>query len=103
MRMPWDGKSGLAKATAFLATLLLVSLGLCGANFVGVIFLAPLGGGGDTSPWWRNWSAYVLFPAAYIELAGIAIGIVGLIVVAIIAITRKSSPGSDAPSDREKS
>lgn len=102
MKLPWHGKSGLAKATALLATLLLVSIGLCGANFVGVILFVPIGGGNPPPPTWRDWPAYVLAPAAYIELAGIAVGIVGLIVVAVIAIFRAITRRSDAPSDQEK-
>lgn len=32
MRMPWHNRTGLAKAAAIFATILLVALGLCGLN-----------------------------------------------------------------------
>jgi hypothetical protein len=96
MKMPWHGKSGLAKATAFLATLLGVSLGLCGVNFVAVMSAVSWGGS-------SSMAASVLTFTGIVELAGIAVGIVGLVIVAIIAIVRTFLPRSEAPSDQEKS
>jgi hypothetical protein len=75
MKMPWTGKTGLAKAVAFFATLLVVSLGLCGVNFFAVLKL-----GNPTQ------NASVLMITAWVELAGIIAGILGLVVVAVIVI-----------------
>jgi hypothetical protein len=48
-------------------------------------------------------AASVLTFTGIVELAGIAVGIVGLVIVAIIAIVRTFLPRSEAPSDQEKS
>jgi hypothetical protein len=99
MKLPWHGKSGLAKATAFLATLLVVSIGLCGANFVAVM---GVGNWGSTlAP--RNLAGPILIVAGIVELVGVVVGIVGLIVVAVIAIVRALAGRSDTPSENEKS
>ncbi len=34
MKLPWQNRSGLAQAVAVLASILTISLGLCGANFL---------------------------------------------------------------------
>jgi hypothetical protein len=36
MNWPWENRTGLAKAVAIFSTILLLSLGLCGANFLAV-------------------------------------------------------------------
>jgi hypothetical protein len=41
--MPWRKRTGLAKAAAILATILLVSLGLCGINFVALTNMSGIG------------------------------------------------------------
>ena len=74
---PWTNKTGFAKAAAILATITLVSLGLCGVNFVIVISSNSL-----------SWVTSTLFIAGWVELAGILLGAAGLIVVAIIAVAR---------------
>ena len=79
---PWTNKTGLAKATAILATIALVSIGLCGANFVAVITFGSLSGGSEGF----QWVSEVLAFAGFAELAGILIGIVGLLIVVVIAL-----------------
>jgi len=68
--MAWTGKSGLAKAAAVLATILGISLGLCGLNFIAVLHVQ-----GDSS---------FLLLTAYMELAGILLGAFGLLIVLVI-------------------
>jgi hypothetical protein len=90
-----DEKSGLEKAAAILGAVFLVSLGLCGVNFVAVSGNVMRGDGG------------LLIVTAYLELFGMAVSGVGLVVVALIAIARAiidsfSSRGSDAVSIIEK-
>jgi hypothetical protein len=87
MKMPWAGKSGLAQAAAIFATLTLVSLGLCGANFVAVIGFVPMGGGAAPQGW-RNALGGVLTVTGVIELIGMAVGIVGLVGVGIAALVK---------------
>jgi len=70
LRMAWTGKSGLAKAAAVLATILGISLGLCGLNFIAVLHVQ-----GDSS---------FLLLTAYMELAGILLGAFGLLIVLVI-------------------
>lgn len=83
---PWTNKTGLAKATAILATVLVWSLGLCGINFFGVIFFVPLGGpGGQPTPW----PAYIFGPAAYLEVAAIIGSVIGLIIVGFVWVWRE--------------
>jgi hypothetical protein len=90
MKMPWQDRTGLAKVTAFLATVLIVSLGLCGTNFFAVIFFVPLGGPGPQPgiPEPSHWPADVLTTTGAIELIGIAGSLIGLLVVAFITIYR---------------
>ena len=77
---PWANKTGLAKATAILATVLGVSLGLCGMNFFAVISFAG-------SSWFSGGVTF-LAVAGWIELAAIALSFVGLIVVGVMAAVR---------------
>ncbi len=83
MKLPWAGKSGLAKSAAFFATLLLVSSGLCGINFFVVLRFVPLSGGSSLNE--PGWPSALLSVTAFIELVGIAVGVLGLIAAAIVA------------------
>jgi hypothetical protein len=80
MKMPWAAKTGLAKAVAVFATLTLVSLGLCGANF-GFMFLFK---GADTHLQSALSGVFVI--TAFLEAAGIVIGISGLFVMGLVAV-----------------
>jgi hypothetical protein len=80
MKMPWHGKAGLAKATAVLATLLLVSTGLCGTNYLAVFAFRSLPN--------QSGLATLLILTGTAELIGIVIGILGLFIVAAIVIVK---------------
>lgn len=98
MKMPWVGKTGLAKAASIFATLAIVSLGLCGANWIGwlgIFRFLP-----NTSRA-ANGISLGLTVAAYLELAGIVIGIVGLLVVAAAMLLTFAIKGPQ-PKDREE-
>lgn len=69
-----EKKSGQEKVVAVLATVFLVSLGLCGVNFVAVMSSNGSGAGA--------W----LGITAYIELFGMVLSGGGLLFIAIIAI-----------------
>jgi len=94
MNPPWAGKSGLSKATAILATILGISLGLCGANFVAVMTLVSKSGTAMQGP-----ADTFLTVTGITELVGIGVGVVGLLIVAGIAIfrslTHRSPPRSE--------
>jgi hypothetical protein len=66
---PWERKSGLAKATAILATIFLVSIGLCGANFVAATSFPRFNGNG------------ILMSTGWIELLCMGLSLLGLILV----------------------
>jgi hypothetical protein len=70
-----------AKLVTLSAAILLVSLGLCGANFLLVVRFVPLVGPGPQpgQPVPSEWPGQVLAITGYLELAGIAVGIIGLI------------------------
>jgi hypothetical protein len=85
MKMPWMEKTGLAKGATIFATLLLVSLGLCGFNFVAVIGFVPMGGGASPQSW-RQTLGVMLTITGMIEFVGMAIGIAGLLSVGIAAL-----------------
>jgi hypothetical protein len=52
-KMPWHDKQGRAKAIAVFATILLVSLGLCGVNIVAVMTM------GDRMGSLLTWTAII--------------------------------------------
>jgi hypothetical protein len=92
-----DGASRLAKAVALLATVFVVSLGLCGLDLVAV-----MNSSGTT-----NGSNSVLIFTAYLGSMGMVVSGAGLIVVAVVAIVRGaisnfSSKGSGPVSIIEK-
>ena len=77
MKEPWAKKTGLAKATSIFATIALISLGLCGANVLAFSTIAESLGAG------------FMLVTAYVELAGILIGVVGLVVVLVMRSGRE--------------
>ena len=87
MKMPWKDKTGLAKATALLATVFCVAIGLCGANFVGIIMFVPIGGSSGPTGF-RAWVSNTLGVTAYLEVAAMVLSGAGLIVIALLAIAR---------------
>jgi hypothetical protein len=74
MKWPWTGKSGLSKTAAILATTLLISTGLCGANFIGA----------------RNATqgASIWLFLGIIELAAMVLSTIGLLVVLVVWICK---------------
>jgi hypothetical protein len=76
MYKPWEGKSELAKWAAVLAAVLGISIGLCGINYVADISVSS------------SLANTILAVTGAIELVGIIGSILGLILVAIIAIAR---------------
>ena len=75
--MTEEKKSGLAKAATILVTMFLVSLGLCGLNFLALVGGGVMGNGSS-----------VLITTAYLELAGMVVGAAGLLIVGVIAIVQ---------------
>jgi hypothetical protein len=74
MKMPWENKTGLAKIATILATTLGIAVGLCGLNAIG---FSSLGNSGLQSP---------LIVTAYLEMLIMILSVVGLLIVALIAI-----------------
>jgi hypothetical protein len=87
MKMPWHNQTGLAKAAALLATIFGVAVGLCGANFVAVITLVPVGGSSGPTGF-RGWISNILGVTAYIELAAMILSAAGLVVLGVVATVR---------------
>ena len=85
MKLPWQNQTGLAKLAAILATILLVALGLCGANFVAVMKFVPFDGTSRETPLWVSQG---LMLTAFFELFFMGLSTLGLVVIAIIAIAR---------------
>lgn len=79
------------KLASLSATLLLVSLGLCGANFFLVVRFVPLGGPGPQpgQPYPSQWPGDVLTVTGILELIGIGLGILGLIFAGAWAARQK--------------
>ena len=87
MKMPWDGKSGLAKAAALWTLVLLLSLGLCGANFALFARYGAIAGSGPVSD--RTiFATNSLMVTGFLELIGMVIGAIGLISVIIAALIK---------------
>jgi hypothetical protein len=85
--MPWHDRTGLAKAAALLASIFGVAIGLCGANFLAVIALVPIGGSSGPTGF-RAWVSGTLGITAWLELAAMALSALGLVVIGLIAIIR---------------
>ena len=77
MKTHWDAKTGLAKAALIFATLTLISLGLCGVNFVAFTDAYRHSGAGGSGMELVKF----LIATAYVETGGIVIGVVGIMVV----------------------
>jgi hypothetical protein len=76
VRLPWQDKTGLAKAAAILSAVLMVAAGLCGVNYVAM---------GRSSGTPSNF----LIIAALWEAAIMGGCILGLIVIRLILIVRR--------------
>jgi hypothetical protein len=78
MKMPWQDRTGLARATAIFATVFGIALGLCGLNAAAFFSIHSAAG----NP---------LVLTAFIELFVMLASGVGLLVIALIAIYRTLS------------
>ena len=87
MKMPWGGKPSLAKAATMWTLLLLLSSGLCAANFALFGRYGAIGGGGHPSD--RTiFATNSLMVMGLLELIGMAIGAIGLISVVVLALIK---------------
>ncbi len=87
MKMPWDGKTGLAKAATMWTLVLLLSLGLCGANLALFGRYGAISGGGPVSD--RTiFATNSLMVTGFLELIGMLIGAIGLISVIVTAVIK---------------
>ncbi len=89
VKMPWEDKTGLAKAAAFFASTLGVALGLCGGQ-IGIWYgLAALqardGGLGD-------YLALPFLVLGYAELAVMGISVVVLLGIGLTYLVRRLHP-----------
>ncbi len=84
MKAPWEGKVGVAQYTAIFATILTVSFGLCGANYL----LFGLFDGMSNSNAGSVWSGLLLVTGV-VEAAGMFVGAAGLAGVLLYAIGRQ--------------
>ena len=94
MKGPWTDKTGLAKWVAIFSTSLGIATGLCGLNFVGVLFLVPMGGGIPPAKvtgwdWIHGFITGVLTVGAYAEVLVIGISLAALFVLAVVMIVRQ--------------
>jgi hypothetical protein len=80
MKFPWQNRTGYPKAIAILATILTISLGLCGANFFAVIRFVPLGGPAS-SPGTPTWPGTLLSITGWAEIIAICGSVLGLAIV----------------------
>jgi hypothetical protein len=99
MRKPWANKTSLAKTAAILATMALVSLGLCGVNFF--TFQSFYGGSWGLGHLLSNVIFQILFWGAWVEAAAIAVSVTGLIVVGVMAVWRGLRGGSNGHRGKE--
>jgi hypothetical protein len=81
MKMPWDDRTGLAKITVIFSTVLTVSLGLCGLNFVAVNLFT-----------WGGSLGTVLMTTGILELAGIISSSFGLLIVGFVFLGQQIKP-----------
>jgi ABC-type transporter Mla subunit MlaD len=85
MKMPWRGENRTTKLVTMFALLLLVSIGLCAGNLALFSHYGAIGGGQPNPPASTD-ATMLLMGTGFVELAGMAVGMLGLIVVGVIAI-----------------
>jgi hypothetical protein len=78
-------KGSLGRLAAIFAAILLVSSGLCGVNTVLMFWFVPMSGSGPANHA-QNIVGSLLMATGFIELGGIAFGLVCLIAVALTGI-----------------
>jgi len=73
VRLPWQDKTGLAKAAAILSTVLTIAAGLCGVNWAVI--------GRSSGPPSQTWIALGIAEAMVIAVCLVALIVVRLILV----------------------
>jgi hypothetical protein len=101
MKMPWHNKTGLARLATIFVVLLLVSLGLCGANFALFTRFGAIGGGGPV-PDKVLFATNTLMTTGFLELGGILIGVGGLFTVLLAGIFQSLTKPKDMGSDKDQ-
>ncbi len=96
MKTPPPERSGLAKAATVLATLLTISIGLCGANFFAFI---KFGFVSDPPAGAPMWPTTALMVSGAVEVAAVAASLLGLIIVAILTLIQRTRARSSNASD----
>lgn len=94
MKLPWHSKTGLAKAATILATILIISCGLCGANFFAVLRFVPFDGSQAQLAQHQAITSALTF-TGYTELVGIFGSLLGLAICGVMAVLK--SLGSSEP------
>lgn|GEM_PF-1270233 len=92
MKLPWHSKTGLAKAAAVLATILIISFGLCGVNVFAVLRFVPLSGG-EADLARHRVITNVLTCTGDAELVGIVGSLLGLVICAVMAVSQSTRSG----------
>src|ERR1700761_1835850 len=77
MKLPWQNRTGYSKAIAIFAAITAMSLGLCGANLALFSRYGYISGPND--PTRSAGLSMVLIASGFFEFAGIAVGLVGLV------------------------
>jgi hypothetical protein len=78
MKLPWHDRTGYPKSIAIFATILTVSLGLCGANLA--LFSRHGYISGPNDPTRSAGLSMFLMATGFFETIGIAVGLGGLVI-----------------------
>src|ERR1700761_579809 len=100
MKLPWQNRTGYSKAIAILATILTISLGLCGANFFAVIRFVPMGVPAPAAGT-PTWPGALLSITAWLEIAGIIGSVLGLAFVGTLRHRREQKNSAQDPDRKE--
>ena len=81
MQSPWHDLTGWKKALAVFAAMLIVSLGLCGTNYLAFShFNLPVGGGTVAGQESKERLAGILIISGALEVIAIAVSLLGVLV-----------------------
>jgi hypothetical protein len=86
MKMPWTGTSGLARPAVAFATLLFVSVVLCGGSLVTDFSITGVFGGLD--PGVPRWLDRLLEVICYAAMISICVALAGLVVVGLAWVVK---------------
>ena len=100
MKLPWESKTGLAKAATVLATVLLISFGLCGANAFAVVRFLSFNGSEAQRAQIRVVNSVLIF-TGWVELVGILGSLLGLIICGVMAVIKSLRSGKAPPTTHE--